>query len=161
MPLELTQISEEHDEQHVFVPADVADEEETPEQAQERMQWEQEEYERGQYARNYAQHAHNQSSPSAAYDRSPDSESQLRPSTGASRRSDDGVVEADKRTPHTSPVPDSVGSGSQVSPVNVPRPSTPVRPPAFHSPRAATPTQNRPFGFHMNGNSSSIDDGFA
>ena len=160
MPLELTQPTGEYDEEHTFVPADVADGLETPEQTQERLRWEHEEYDREQYARNYAQHAHNQSSPSA-YAHPPESEihSSRSPDTGdRSDRSDrdSTAVERDERTPHVSPVPDNVtpGKAAQVSPVNLPRPSTPVRSAAVHIPRAATPTQSRPLGYHMNGNLS-------
>lgn len=163
LPLELTQLSEDHDDEQIFVPADVADDIETPEQVQERIRWEQEEYEREQYARNYAsaQHARNQSSPSAAYDRSPDSETHSRQSTGASGYSNDTTVAEDKRTQRASPVPDSVVPGNaQVSPVNVARPSTPVHSPAFNDHRASTPTQGRSLVYHMNGDSSSSDTAF-
>lgn len=162
LPLELSEPSEEYDEQQVFVPADVADGMETPEHAQERMRWEQEEYERAQYATSYAQHAHNQSSPSAAYDPSPERESPAPPSRPSGDAARIGAPAAaapapvdEKRTPHASPVPESVPSAvvqaSQTAAVILSRPSTPVRSPSFPIPRSATPTQSRPLGYHMNG----------
>ncbi|KAH8104843.1 GRASP55/65 PDZ-like domain-containing protein [Cristinia sonorae] len=48
IPPELLESAEEYEDQQLFVPAD-----ETPEQAQERMRWEHEEWERENYARNY------------------------------------------------------------------------------------------------------------
>ena len=151
LPPELTPPPEEFDQHQVFVPADVAEGMETPEQAQERMRWEQEEYERESYARHYAQtHApRNQSSPSAAYVRSPES----RPSRSASDYSDETVAHLDKRTtPHASPVSHSMQSNAAyVPPLNLPRPSTPSRSSTFNIPRAATPTQSRPFTYHTNG----------
>jgi len=49
MPAELLDGSDDYEEQQLFVPAD----EETSEQAEERIRWEQEEWERENYARNY------------------------------------------------------------------------------------------------------------
>lgn len=48
MPPELLEAANEYEDQQLFVPAD-----ETPEQTEERMRWEQEEWERENYARNY------------------------------------------------------------------------------------------------------------
>lgn len=49
IPPELVESSDEYEDQQLFVPADV----ETPEQTEERMRWEQEEWERENYARSY------------------------------------------------------------------------------------------------------------
>ena len=49
IPPELLESSDEYEEQQLFVPADA----ETPEQAEERIRWEQEEWERENYARSY------------------------------------------------------------------------------------------------------------
>jgi len=53
IPAELLHPEDEYEEQQLFVPADESDDMETPEQAEERMRWEQEEWEREAYARSY------------------------------------------------------------------------------------------------------------
>lgn len=53
IPAELMHPEDEYEEQQLFVPADYADDMETPEEAEERMRWEQEEWEREAYARSY------------------------------------------------------------------------------------------------------------
>jgi len=154
IPPELAEQPEEYEEQQLFVPADLSEGIETPEQTEERIQWEQEEWERENYARNYAA-AVNQSSPSA-YDPSSDSEPMV------SHHGDDSVSN-DDTVKVSEMLQDSIAvsvPAQPSQPADVPaslplkgpsRPSTPIHSPPFTSPRASTPTQNRPFGFHMSG----------
>lgn len=156
LPPELAE-QEEYEEQQLFVPADLTGETETPEQAEERLQWEQEEREREAYARNYAA-AVNQTSPSA-YDLSLDSEhlASYHGTDPASERNTVNLSEAASSGTLSQRSP-SARSGRQqpepVLPVKLSsRSSTPVHTPLFSSPRASTPTQNRSLGYHVNGES--------
>ena len=158
VPVELTQPAEEYEEHQLFVPADIApDGLETPEQAEERMRWEHEQWERQSYARTYVNQAANPS-----------------PSAYASRSNPEPKARSPATTP-TSPPPSKLG-GRAASPSLV-RASSPVpiitsyvgkrepprsarSPPARTSqtppavvPRATTPTPTSPFGYHVNGDS--------
>lgn len=146
LPLELTEAQDDHGDHHVFVPADVTDGMETPEQARERLQWE---YEQAEYARQNGSYYN--PNPSAAYDRSPDVETRPHRERSASGQSDVTIAE---KTLRTSPVPVSVPTASSHPvPIKTPLPVTPVRSPGLSPPmRPGTPTQTRPFGIHsMNG----------
>ncbi|CDO70850.1 hypothetical protein BN946_scf184801.g43 [Trametes cinnabarina] len=71
VPLELTQESEDYEEQQLFVPADLPGTAETPEELEERLQWEQEEWEREQSYRAHYVHGQDPAyhTRSAYYDR--------------------------------------------------------------------------------------------
>ncbi|KAI0338893.1 hypothetical protein BDW22DRAFT_1432110 [Trametopsis cervina] len=155
IPPELAEPEEEYEEQQLFVPADLTEGIETPEQAEERLQWEQEEWERENYARNYAA-AVNQTSASA-YDLSLDSEHKVA-HDGNDPASKPNAVIVSEVSQETTPVQAPVPAPAAVPHGNVPtphavkyqsRPTTPVHTPAF--PRSSTPTQNRPFSYHVNG----------
>ncbi|KAI0084786.1 GRASP55/65 PDZ-like domain-containing protein [Irpex rosettiformis] len=148
LPAELVE-QEEFEEQELFVPADITDGIETPEQAEERLQWETRE--REIYARNYAA-AVNQTSPSA-YDPSSDS---VRLASHHGTDPEQYAVNLTEASSagilvHTPTARDGRQQPGPMLHVNQSsRPSTPVHA-SFASPRAPTPTQNRPLGYHVNG----------
>lgn len=154
IPLELTE-QPEFEEQQLFVPADLTEGMETPEQTEERLQWEQEEMERESYARNYAT-AINPSS-NSAYDLSSDSEPKVSRYTIDSASKEHDMVNVSEVPPAKSvPVMTrDIGKPPPLPLTDAPRPSTPVRTATSPVPRSLTPTQSRPYGFHISGESRS------
>lgn len=152
LPAELVE-HEEFEEQQLFVPADLTDGVETSEQAERRLQWE--EWERENHARNYAA-AVNQTSPSA-YDLSSDSVrlASYHGTDPASEKSAMKLTEAFSAGTLVQ-TPTARNSRQQPDPIphvkQSPRPSTPVHT-TLVSPRALTPTQNQPLGYHVNSES--------
>lgn len=150
VPIELTEPLEDVEEEQLFVPADIGDPAETPEQVEERMRWEHEQWDRQSYARAYSQQSSN-ASPSAYVPR---------PGSEVSPRATDVVrgipaprpVGHSHRTPpvrSSSPLATSYSAQrelarpSRSSPVNgTPHPSS-------------TPRPTSPFGYHVNGDSTS------
>ncbi|KAI0081585.1 hypothetical protein K474DRAFT_1249409 [Panus rudis PR-1116 ss-1] len=177
IPEELLDPPDEFEEQQLFVPADVATEVELPEQAEARMRWEQEEWDRASYARNSMRpndspSPGNQTSPSA-YDDSSEFED-VSHSSGSgsivqvgktSSVNSDNAAGPSEETPR---VPAPIEQREIVAPIAVratPRrdtdasvttttPTTATRSSSFSLGRASTPTPTRPFGSYMNGNAS-------
>lgn len=152
LPAELSEEAEGYEEQELFVPADLTNGVETPEQAEERRRWEEEEWEREAYARNYVhQAAANQTSPSAYV---PSSDSKLT-SNGVENPEEKTVnvpaVSPDTTPPIQAPTPVHKEDTPQRSVKEASWPSTPIRSPSSFVPRASTPTQSRPSGYHING----------
>lgn len=162
IPEELLEPPDEYEEQQLFVPADVAPEPETPEETEARIRWEQEEWEREAYARNYmhdsAVSAANHIS-SSAYDDL--SELEYEPhttditSTGDPElpfRKDTGAEQTDNKAPYEivapTPVRPALRQDSLESTVT---PTLTSRSASFSLARASTPTPARPFGSLMNG----------
>lgn len=147
IPLELTE-QPEYEEQHLFVPADLTEGIETPEETDGRLRWEQEELERESYARHYPT-AVNPTSHSA-YDLSSDSKPKVSRYATDSAFVDD-VVNVSEVPP---PRPAAQGSATKRDahrPPELPlsdtsRPSMPARTSSSPIPRSITPTQNRSLG---------------
>ena len=149
VPLELTE-HPEYEEHQLFVPADLTEGIETPEQTEERLRWEQEEMERESYARNYPTALN--PSPNSAYDLSSDSEPKVARYTTESAFKHD-VVNTSQVPPKSlaGPVPAApwdTGKPLQTTLTDTPRPNAPVRTASSPVPRSLTPTQSR---FHFNG----------
>lgn len=152
IPVELTE-QPEYEEQHLFVPADLTEGIETPEQMAERLRWEQEELEREAYARNYATAVNSNSS--SAYILPSASEPNAPPYTSDSalQHGDLNISEVrpSRSTIQAPTVMRDTGKPTQLAMAEGPLPSPPVRTAPSPLPRSLTPTPNRPFGFHVNG----------
>lgn len=148
VPIELTEPEEEFGQQQLFVPADLTDDMETPEAAEERVRWENEQWERQSYARSYMHQAPNSSG--SAYVSRSDSEINSRiadvarsvqapkpKSTSPNGRSP--LVHASSAVPVTT---------TYVSQRDPPRS---LRSSPTGVPRASTPTPTSPLGYHVNG----------
>ena len=144
IPLELTE-QPEYEEQHLFVPADLTEGIETPEQMAERLRWEQEELEREAYARNYATAVNSNSS--SAYILPSDSEPRAPRNTSDSALRHD-VLNVSEVMPARSAVQAptvkaptvmrDAGKPAQLAMAEAPLPSPPVRTASSPVPRSLT-----------------------
>ena len=167
IPEELLDPPDEYEEQQLFVPADVAPEPETPEATEARLRWEQEEWEREAYARNYmhesAVSATNQIS-SSAYDDLSEFEHEphatdITSTGGLEDPEPESPVSAelsaeqtDTKAPHEIVAPTPIRPAlRQDSVESVFTPTLTSRSASFSLARASTPTPTRPFGSFMNG----------
>ncbi|THH27762.1 hypothetical protein EUX98_g6426 [Antrodiella citrinella] len=174
IPAELLESLDEYEEQQLFVPADA----ESPEQTEERIRWEQEEWERENYARNYV---HDES---ASHNHTPSLNSQEDLSYGpetpriqsAPNTLDRLEEKGDNAILYETDHNDSESQSARAAEIIVDHPPlvspTPMRPAvrqfstdsverrtpvaasrvaSFNVPRVGTPTQARPFGSLMNG----------
>ncbi|CAL1712559.1 unnamed protein product [Somion occarium] len=163
IPEELLEPPDEYEEQQLFVPADYADEPELPEHAEARIRWEQEEWEREAYARNYMHDsavdpAANHTS-SSAYDDSAEFDNESHSTDNIHNHS------PMKGSPTTEETEDETGEESYK--ILAPTPVRPAlrqdsvestiiriassRSSSFSVARASTPTPTRPFGSFVNG----------
>lgn len=166
IPEELLEPPDEYEEQQLFVPADYADEPELPEHAEARIRWEQEEWEREAYARNYMHDsavdpAANHTS-SSAYDDSAEFDNESHSTDNIHNHS------PMKGSPTTEETEDETGEESYK--ILAPTPVRPAlrqdsvestiiriassRSSSFSVARASTPTPTRPFGSFVNGDFS-------
>ena len=157
VPVELTQPAEEYEEHQLFVPADIApDGLETPEQAEERMRVEHEQWERQSYARTYVNQAANPSASAYASRSNPEPKARSPATTPTSPPSKlGGRAASPSLVRGSSPVPiitSYVGKREPPRSARSPPARTSQTPPAV-VPRATTPTPTSPFGYHVNGDS--------
>lgn len=167
IPEELLEPPDEYEEQQLFVPADVAPEPETPEETEARLRWEQEEWERETYARNYmhdsAVSAANHIS--SAYDDpfeiehkshttnitstgEPEQGPQPKSAVSAETSAEQTVNKSPYEIVAPTPVRSALRQDSMESTVT---PTSTSRSASFSLARASTPTPTRPFGSFMNG----------
>ncbi|KAI0789627.1 GRASP55/65 PDZ-like domain-containing protein [Abortiporus biennis] len=180
IPPELLEPPDEFEEQQLFVPADAAgDLPETPGQAEERMRWEQADWEREHYSRNYHDSAAANQITSSAYT-SPhghgyDAELSGQGFSQHRHHHEHDSEDDDSHSNHQDELEEAIDTLQDIRQVNAPTPVRPVplrqissesstsqpRTPSLPSRsssfsfRASTPTQNRPFGSLMNGDSLS------